>query len=271
MSPRVKFFLGVLLFLSVASVTRAQVTEQQVNEALSRMEPQKSKALLLRSLCPKSTMHFDQSGKLEGDCAAGTWTTDGWVSVQKARTSKNEITLEVKRLSVFFKEPPFTLMADSERRATIVMPRPADEAELQHLLGSIFFRRDEPFVSSLPPLWVDYFNRKSKTEDQPKVEPPQESRPYRVGGGVTAPKALHAPDPSYSEVARKAKHQGIVVLWLIVGPDGRAHNIRLVRALGLGLDERAVAAVEGWRFDPARKDGQPVAVQINVEINFRLY
>ena len=95
--------------------------------------------------------------------------------------------------------------------------------------------------------------------------------PYRVGGGVSAPRALYAPDPEYSEEARKAKYQGTVVLWVVVGPDGRPHDIRVSRSLGLGLDEKAVEAVRQWKFEPARKDGNPVAVQINVEVNFRLY
>ncbi len=94
---------------------------------------------------------------------------------------------------------------------------------------------------------------------------------YRVGGGVSAPRALYAPDPEYSEEARKAKYQGTVVLWVVVGPDGRPHEIRVQRALGMGLDEKAIEAVRQWKFEPARKDGQAVAVQINVEVNFRLY
>lgn len=95
---------------------------------------------------------------------------------------------------------------------------------------------------------------------------------FRPGiGGVSAPKVLFAPDPDYSEEARKAKYQGTVILWLIVGPDGRPRDIRVARTLGMGLDQKAVEAVRNWKFDPARKDGQPVSVQINVEVNFRLY
>ena len=94
---------------------------------------------------------------------------------------------------------------------------------------------------------------------------------FKVGGGVSAPKAIYAPDPEYSEEARKAKYQGTCVLWLIVGPDGRARDIRVARTLGLGLDEKAMEAVKTWKFEPAMKDGKPVAVQINVEVTFRLY
>jgi len=94
---------------------------------------------------------------------------------------------------------------------------------------------------------------------------------YRVGGGVSAPRAIYAPDPEYSEEARKAKYQGAVVLWLVVGPDGRTRDVRVQRSLGMGLDEKAVEAVRQWRFQPSLKDGHPVPVQINVEVNFRLY
>ena len=94
---------------------------------------------------------------------------------------------------------------------------------------------------------------------------------YRVGGGVSAPRAIYAPDPEYSEEARKAKYQGTVVLYVVVGADGRPHDIRIQRSLGLGLDEKAIEAVRTWKFEPAKKDGQAVAVQVNIEVNFRLY
>jgi periplasmic protein TonB len=94
---------------------------------------------------------------------------------------------------------------------------------------------------------------------------------YYVGGGVSAPRAIYAPDPQYSDEARKARMQGVVVLSIIVGPDGRAHNLRIARSLGMGLDEKAIEAVKTWKFAPATKDGNPVAVAVNVEVSFRLF
>jgi TonB family protein len=93
----------------------------------------------------------------------------------------------------------------------------------------------------------------------------------RAGRGVTAPKPLYTPDPKYDKSARKAKYQGICVLSLIVGPDGTPRDVRVTRALGEGLDVKAVEAVSKWRFEPATKDGKPVASFINVEVTFRLY
>ncbi|MGE5113081.1 MAG: energy transducer TonB [Acidobacteriaceae bacterium] len=94
---------------------------------------------------------------------------------------------------------------------------------------------------------------------------------FKVGGGVSAPRALDTPDPEYSEEARKAKYQGTVVLWLIVDENGKPRDIKIARSLGMGLDQKAIEAVRRWKFEPAMKDGRPVAVQINVEVNFRLY
>ncbi len=83
---------------------------------------------------------------------------------------------------------------------------------------------------------------------------------------MSAPRVIYQPDPEYSEEARKAKYQGTWVSWLVVGPDGRPRDLRVARSLGLGLDEKAIEAVKTWKFEPAMKNGQPVAVQINVEL-----
>ncbi len=94
---------------------------------------------------------------------------------------------------------------------------------------------------------------------------------FRVGGGVSAPKPIYAPEPEYSEEGRKAKYQGVVVVNCIVGADGKPKNLRVIRSLGLGLDEKALEAVTTWRFEPGKKDGVNVPVIINVEVSFNLY
>jgi len=93
---------------------------------------------------------------------------------------------------------------------------------------------------------------------------------YRVGGGVTAPRLLEKQEPEYSEEARMAKLQGTVVLYVVIGEDGRARDMRVVRPLGLGLDEKAITAVSQWHFAPGTREGQPVAVEATIEVNFRL-
>jgi len=95
---------------------------------------------------------------------------------------------------------------------------------------------------------------------------------FRPGvGGVSAPRAIYKPDPEYSEEARKAKYQGTVILGLIVDSFGRPKGLKVEHGLGMGLDEKALEAVRNWKFEPAEKDGKPVAVAISVEVQFRLF
>jgi TonB family protein len=93
---------------------------------------------------------------------------------------------------------------------------------------------------------------------------------YRIGGGVSAPVPIFRPEPEYSEEARKAKWQGAVLLQLVVDENGVPQEIKVVRSLGLGLDQKAIEAVQKWRFKPGLKDGKPVPVSANIEVNFRL-
>ena len=93
---------------------------------------------------------------------------------------------------------------------------------------------------------------------------------YRVGGGVTAPVLVYKTEPEYSEFARATKYQGTVTLMWRSGPDGLAHNIQVMRSLGMGLDQKAIDAVSQWQFAPGTKDGQPVTVAAAIEVNFRL-
>jgi TonB family protein len=94
---------------------------------------------------------------------------------------------------------------------------------------------------------------------------------FTVGNGVSAPRVIYDPEPEYSPEARAAKHQGTVVLWAVIAPDGRPRELRVERPLGMGLDEKALEAVRTWRFEPALKDGKPVPVMIEVEVSFHLY
>jgi TonB family protein len=101
---------------------------------------------------------------------------------------------------------------------------------------------------------------------------PAEDGVYKVGSGVSAPAVIYKKDPDYSEEARKAHFSGgVVALQLVVGADGLAHDIKVTRPLGLGLDEKAVEAVSVWRFRPGVKQGNPVAVMATIEVNYRLF
>jgi TonB family protein len=110
----------------------------------------------------------------------------------------------------------------------------------------------------------------------PQQEPPAPAQAQapdgvnRVGGGVTAPRLVAKTEPTYTEEDRQARVQGTVTLYIQVSPEGRATNMRVLRSLTPGLDQRAMEAVANWRFDPGMKNGLPVTVEANIEVNFRL-
>lgn len=97
------------------------------------------------------------------------------------------------------------------------------------------------------------------------------SHGFGAGSRLIAPRVIYDPDPEYSPEARAAKYQGSVLLWAVIGPDGVPRELRVARALGMGLDEKALEAVRTWRFQPATQDGHPVPVMIEVEVSFHLY
>jgi TonB family protein len=93
----------------------------------------------------------------------------------------------------------------------------------------------------------------------------------KIGPGVTPPSVTHQVEALFSEQARKNKVSGVVLLSFIVDRDGVPQNPRVLIGLGMGLDEKAVEALKQYRFTPAMENGQPVAVRMSMEVDFRLY
>jgi TonB family protein len=96
---------------------------------------------------------------------------------------------------------------------------------------------------------------------------------YEVGLGrdVKPPKHIYQPDPKYVDKARREKINGVVVIAMIVTAEGRVRDVKVIKSLDAGLDKQAAAAVRKWKFEPATKDGKPVAVHLKTEVDFRLY
>jgi protein TonB len=105
----------------------------------------------------------------------------------------------------------------------------------------------------------------------PEGPPPAEPEgPIRVGGDVKPPEKLVAPSPQYTEIARKARIQGVVIVEAIIDKQGNVTNVKILKGLPMGLDQAAAEAVQKWKFKPATLNGKPVAVIYNLTVNFRL-
>lgn len=93
----------------------------------------------------------------------------------------------------------------------------------------------------------------------------------KIGGGVSMPEVIHSVEPEFSEEARKAKFQGLVTVSLIVDTNGIPQNVRVVRGVGMGLDEKAIEAARQYRFKPAMENGKPVPVELDIQVNFQIF
>jgi TonB family protein len=93
---------------------------------------------------------------------------------------------------------------------------------------------------------------------------------YKIGGGVGAPIPISRLEPEYTEQARAAKWQGAVLLQVTIDENGVPQDIQVIRPLGMGLDQKAIEAVQKWRFKPSLLNGKPVAVSASIEVNFHL-
>ena len=147
-----------------------------------------------------------------------------------------------------------TIAAPTERVWIGGLPREKAESVIQAFQRGATAKTPAPSLSA---------GRASLTQ-------PDSSGVYRVGGGVSAPILIRTQEPEYTARARAARTQGTVVVDVVIGLDGIAGNIRVLKSLAPDLDAKAVECVRSWRFRPGKKDGEPVPVWASVEVNFRL-
>jgi TonB family protein len=146
------------------------------------------------------------------------------------------------------------------------------------VLNKVFAMTDDDVIQSVPEFWKPYLTKRAALKKNPQsrkaeVETPARKKDvvFQVGNGVTAPRAIHTPEPSFSDLAREAKYHGVVVLSVVIDETGRVLNPYITLPAGMGLDEKAIEVVQSWRFKPAMHDGQPVKVEMTLEIAFNLY
>lgn len=274
---------AVVLWLS--SALAAQVPTG-ISRSTAKLSDLKGQILILRDFYEGSVLRYDSSGKLREGGGPASWTV-AEVEIVDAKVKHGHLEIHGKRKGLLYSAGqlrPVDRIVRPKRTPeveTVVieagLPH-ADEAAALEAAKRIFLTEEDRLADDVPEYWAGFFVRATsageahtKSPEEVGSEGSQPLKLYQVGKGVTAPKIIFHADPEYAEAARLAKSQGTTLLSIVIGADGAVHKVRIRRPLGMGLDEKAIAAVKTWQFQPATKDGDPVTVQVDVEVNFRLY
>jgi TonB family protein len=286
---------SAVLLLGLPILAHASATDDNLQQQYL------GKVLTLRQFYAGEKLRFDAAGRLAGSGTPGAWTTDSQLRVEKISLRDGVVHIRGRRLFLFYDsgtQQARDLASLSTDDKKLFSKKKVDEwarkigkteidvecgveqpemADIARIMSAVFVAPDEDVATVMPDFWKNYFESKKPRTSPATLEPTIPSLPltqqpvYRVGGGISAPRATFAPNPPYSDLARQAGYNAVVVLWLIVDANGLPERIWIARPAGMGLDEQAVHTVQMWKFDPSKKDGRPVSVQINVEVSFRLY
>jgi len=215
-------------------------------------EQYQKQILALRNLIPEAGDDYGPDGHPLKDIKPDRWALySGLIYTKKIDVKDGDI--EVQGTPVILSGVP---IGNPMRIRIHLGPQPHTAEEVQQIMGRLFLK-DKPSLQRARP----GYRRYSATEEPIS----------HVGGNITAPRATYTPEPEFSQEARKAKYGGAAVLTIVVDKNGNVSGISVARALGMGLDAEAVNKLRTWRFSPAMRGNEPVAVEMNVEVSFNLY
>ena len=290
-----KAIRAALIFCVLFHSFRNLATAQDVGPLLKQQY--EGKILVLRHALQGNSQEYDSDGKIRKGGAEGPWTLYGRIKMDEVVLSPAAIVLKGHRVDYKY-DPAVKQLAPFPNKIKVTVevslaqpPKTLDEAN--EALHRIFAFNKKDVLDSVPELWRSYLNesipplpvKEQRASDAPKnqpEEPPQLVQrgdpkaghrvPYiNPAGGVFPPQPVFTPAPEFPDRASREHFDGIVVLAAVVNKEGRVENIRLLRPVGMGLEEAAVAVVQTWRFKPTTRDGEPVAVEMNLEVAFNKF
>ncbi len=255
-------------FPAAADQSKLSGAESNLNGAFQR------KILVIRNFYEGSRLEYTADGTLQRGGKPGYWTSDGKVEIKRIRVRREALEIDARRVWFTYDEDSKQLQAHKGPSVEIRIQFDPDTATMESVLNAmrrVFLVAPEKFEDFVPDYWHEFL---VKSTDPRQVitnaKRDDASGPWTVGGEVSPPIPLSKPDPSYTPTARKARLQGLLVVYVVVNPEGNVSATRVVKPLGLGLDDQAVATIRTWKFKPGTRGGTPVAVKVLVEVKFRL-
>jgi TonB family protein len=222
----------------------------------------KNHILALRSPFTARDQKFDSSGQPLNARPTGHWLLYGGIYVEKLNLSSDTLRLEGPRAAFSTEKKngkPVLVRFSKSQQIKIHLDRPLKSFEdAESVMRRVFFLGADAAEHARPE-----FRRADDTIADEQIYDFHQD-------GVTPPRATFTPEADFSEEARRAKFQGTVHLSIVVDKMGNVARIRLEKARGHGLDERTVEAIKEWRFSPGTREGNPVAIRMGIEMDFRL-
>jgi TonB family protein len=279
----------VTLLLLFATPVRAD--RRQLEDALKPAF--QNKIVFLRGFYSDANLRFDSQGNLIGTATAGVWTVNSTLLITGLNVDRyNLLTLKGKRvINVFDDDKGRFVNLTSNSRVQIAVeldPGWQDAAPVLTLLEKVIPSAFVQPADTVPDYWRCwlYGHTTRSKEGGPwksvkwqcsldQVAQPEAakvaadvSKPFKVGHGVTPPKVLYRVEPTFTQAARDVHIEGITLLSVIVDKQGEPQVTGIVRPLGAGLDDQAIESVRKWRFAPATRNGEPVPVEVLLEVNY---
>ena len=306
-----RFLRAILILATLSANAGSQTDTLAATIEQNLRGQYQGKIFLLRNFLTGDHLYYNLSGSPIGSNVPGDWTADGFVMVNDVQLRQQSLMLEARRLLVVslnhkfqFRPAERSLPGAKEEKEPVSVeitidlgPNTPSAEAAEALTSKVFLSGQDSLADLVPTYWKSCI--RSGLNDRhpacrfsseilaiqgvlPSERPqlgllaidPSSDAPkgsFLVGNGVSPPKQIYAPEPEFSDAARGVKFQGIVVVALIVNAEGVPTAVHILSPLGAGLDAKAVQAVKSWKFKPAEKDGQPVAVTIAVQVDFHLY
>lgn len=258
------FVIPLLLIAGALQAQTPTVPPLPMPDLQQQLAPLQGQVLALREPVEGKELQFDVTGARQKG-KPGLWTTDSYIHVAEIEVAPDKITLRGKRREAWFVRGEVVPVNDDRGDVKIEILTAPGRTGLGDALHKIFLSSKEKIdISSTKRCWKDAQASAAVPANSP------EGRDEKVRAGISAPRPTKTPDPKYSEDARRDHVEGTVILFVKLSAQGRPQEICVVRPLGHGLDQEAIDAVREWRFEPARRGSEPVPVQVNIEVNFRL-
>jgi TonB family protein len=261
-----------LFFAEFVLPSHAQSTEPELRSRLVH------RPLYLRGLWRNDDLHFDSNGKLIGNSETAPFTLSG-IEIVKVKLEKDRLQLRGHRIGLELdgstpKRVPLlvgTLWFSHQEEVNIDVAMPASH-DLGSVIDAIFVENIADLMPSLPPWWQPYAHKHflaASVSYDPYAASSTDAL-ARYGHEVVLPASLNDKEPEFNTYAKLLMFKGTALIHLPIDKSGTPSKLSVKRPLGLGLDEQAIEAVRNWLFVPAMRNGRPLAVEVDMEVNFQI-